>query len=572
MPQTISYPGRPDIELPDPPKFTQGTTQNVLVITDSGRFKFEEELLGAVGPRELRLKPQVVNFCKSDIDLSKKWDQHPRKSSIVRGPGGDDLTWLEDCPSYRPGELSVSPGHELVLLLVAVGEEIDLEVYPHLKVGEFYTCQTDLHGFIVLDQNGKEQRAAIGYTFHGGLREWLDLPVEVVAHNLIPLGEAEMFAASTLEPTACWEHAFTHPIAHRRPANGDRILVICEEQNPPGLDALLKGLSDIEVKRNTASTIDSSSSFEAGATQIIYYGHRASEIESLFPKLATGGVLNIVTGGHSIDREVETDLGAIHYQAWVIIGTNESEPQEAYGAIPETLEPSEGDDVLIWGGRGPMGRSVLCRMIYSDSPPSSICATTSQPQHLNQLAEAARERGIKFTACSTADVEGRFNHVLVIAPHASAAKEAVGHATPEATINLFSGLKGADGLIRLPLQTLCVSGKAFMHGSSGSLREDLERVVLRLPGLEYDPATVIGAFTSLDGTPEAFELLAGDPPGKICYLAELPLGLGLVPSLEAMAERAPEFRAALELSDGVFDFYTRCALLADCRKGNIRLD
>src|SRR3954469_19165119 len=62
------------------------------------------------GPYQILAKVECVGLCFSDLKLLKQFDQHARKSGVVRGV---DETALREMTNYVPGDKPTVPGHEV---------------------------------------------------------------------------------------------------------------------------------------------------------------------------------------------------------------------------------------------------------------------------------------------------------------------------------------------------------------------------------------------------------------------------------------------------------------------------
>jgi NADPH:quinone reductase-like Zn-dependent oxidoreductase len=78
-------------------------------------------------------------------------------------PGRDRPEILEKFRSYTPGTKPAVPGHEVACRIVAVGPEVE-----HHRAGERCLVQTDYRTLVTRGAN-----AAFGYTFEGGLQEYV---------------------------------------------------------------------------------------------------------------------------------------------------------------------------------------------------------------------------------------------------------------------------------------------------------------------------------------------------------------------------------------------------------------
>ena len=112
------------------------------------------------GPHQILAKVECVGLCFSDLKLLKQFDQHPRKSVVVKGLTSEAL---DEMPNYVPGAKPTVPGHEVTCRIVAVGSEV-----KHHKIGERCLVQTDYR-----DLPTAGSASAFGYNFEGALQEYV---------------------------------------------------------------------------------------------------------------------------------------------------------------------------------------------------------------------------------------------------------------------------------------------------------------------------------------------------------------------------------------------------------------
>ena len=137
-----------------------------------------------IGPTQILLKVEACGICFSDTKLLHAFEDHPRKSPVVAGLSADELAQV---PSYRPDGQPTVPGHEPVVRVVAVGDQV-----THYRVGERLLVQADWRHLPTAASNG-----AFGYNFEGALQEYVVVDERIVVHS----GEEFMLRVSDA-PTA----------------------------------------------------------------------------------------------------------------------------------------------------------------------------------------------------------------------------------------------------------------------------------------------------------------------------------------------------------------------------------
>ena len=170
-----------------------------------------------VGPNELQLndnkdvfkpeahqvlaKVEVVGLCFSDLKLLKQYDGHVRKSDILTGV---DTSILNAIPSYAPNAKPTVPGHETVVRIVEVGDQVQ-----GINVGDRFLVQTDYRWLKTAQSN-----AAFGYNFEGALQEYVLMDQRVITDPdgesmLIPAAnELPASSVALVEPWACVEDSY----------------------------------------------------------------------------------------------------------------------------------------------------------------------------------------------------------------------------------------------------------------------------------------------------------------------------------------------------------------------------
>src|SRR3954452_16036684 len=191
------------------------------------------------GPYQILAKVECVGLCFSDLKLLKQFDQHARKSGVVRGV---DENALREMTNYVPGDKPTVPGHEVTCRIVAVGEKV-----KHHKVGERCLVQTDYRDLPTANSN-----AAFGYNFEGALQEYVLMDERVVFDKagdrfLIPVSEEKSASAVALvEPWACVEDSYVNK-ERQSIKPGGKLLVVVE----PGHTA--QGVEELTAKSKPSS-------------------------------------------------------------------------------------------------------------------------------------------------------------------------------------------------------------------------------------------------------------------------------------------------------------------------------
>src|SRR5262245_18052950 len=73
------------------------------------------------GPHQVLARIECVGLCFSDLKLLKQFDQHPRKSGVVRGVSPEALA---EMPNYIPDTKPTVPGHEVTCSIIVAGDKV----------------------------------------------------------------------------------------------------------------------------------------------------------------------------------------------------------------------------------------------------------------------------------------------------------------------------------------------------------------------------------------------------------------------------------------------------------------
>jgi threonine dehydrogenase-like Zn-dependent dehydrogenase len=326
------------------------------------------------GPHQILCRVEVVGLCFSDLKLLKQFSAHARKSKIVSGIAPQIL---KEIPSYVPGDAPAVPGHETVVIIEAVGPDVE-----NFKPGERYLVQTDYRWLRTAGSN-----AAFGYNFEGALQEYVLMDERVITSPegeslLIPASmELSASAIALTEPWACVEDAYASKERRSIKADG-RMLVAADVEVPK--DSLEKFFNRYG-RPNKITMLDEHREYD----DIIYFGSDAETIEKLFSKIAPQGLLNIVQCGGKFGRDIETAIGRVHYGGIRIIGTTGYDPCESMETIPETGEIRRGDKINFVGAAGPMGLMHVIRNICQGVEDISVFAGDVDDNRLAILTKIA---------------------------------------------------------------------------------------------------------------------------------------------------------------------------------------
>jgi len=466
------------------------------------------------GPHELLVKVEAVGLCYSDVKLAKQFSAHPRKGEVLTGIARDVL---EGCRSYVPGDKPGVPGHEVACRVVATGSQVS-----HYRVGERYLVQTDYRSLLTDGSN-----AAFGYTFEGGLQEYVLLDERVTIEPgtgepyMVPAPEKLGASAIALvEPWSCVENAYASS-DRRFILPGGRLLVVVDKghqvlgltesfgpDGPPGsLVAVVadKGqagaLDGVGLAASHADEVGELA--DEGFDDIVYYGADRRTIELLNDKLAHGGMINIVLGGHVIGSRVSVGVGRIHYGLTRWVGTAGASAVESYAVVPESGELRPGERLLVTGAAGPMGQMHVIRSLCSGVEGISIVAADIDSARLEVLRRKAepyaKRNGVPLRLVNTAEeaLEGRFSYQVVLVPSGALVAAAVDAADEGGLVDIFAGIPAGtrhevdlDGYIRR---------HCYMFGTSGSVLRDMRTLLAKVSSGQLDTNCSVDAVSGMAG-------------------------------------------------------------------------
>jgi len=478
------------------------------------------------GPDELLVRHDACGLCFSDIKVIRAGEAHPR--------------------IYR--DMQVNPvvlGHEVTLTVVGVGEHLRDQYHT----GDRFIVQADIY----VDGVGY----AYGYEIQGGLSQYnvIDRRVLNGDHGcyLILVQPTTGYAEAALtEPWACVEASYN--VVYRTRWRDDGTVWIVGD----GRDVQLGRAQRWRPRKVVLDVADDGFAAKARAwadgagieigqaddeacyDDIVVLGADEELIESVSPRLAKGGILNLVADT-ILTRPVKVDVGRLHYDHLAIVGTGGPNLSTAYTPIRSRLKAK--GQLWVLGAGGPMGQMHVQRALEMPEGPGKIVATGRRLLRIRKVektfAASAQERGIELVCLShealgeaalaselQQQTEGRgFDDIVVLAPSASAIEGAVAHLAAGGVMNVFAGLPRGT-LTALDLNAIVHRGARFT-GSSGSSIGDLRHMRDLMESHTLSPNRSVVAIAGLESAAEGLRALAeGRFSGKVVVfpsIEELPL-------------------------------------------------
>ncbi len=510
------------------------------------------------GAYQILCRVEVVGLCFSDLKLLKQFSSHVRKSELV---GGIDPKILKEIPSYVPGQKPTVPGHETVVRIEAIGSGVE-----DFKPGERFLVQTDYRWLRTASSNG-----AFGYNFEGALQEYVLMDERVITSPdgesmLIPVSdELSASAIALVEPWACVEDAFVSGERTNLKTDGQMLVVVDEKVgeaafenlfNRYGKPAQITWLSKtppVELDVPVKAVVNVSELADVGYDDVLYFGSDANTVESLFAKVATGGLLNIVLCGGRFGRDVVTAVGRIHYGRIRIIGTTGSDPADSMEVIPQTDEIREGDKINVIGAGGPMGMMHVIRNICQGVKGVSVFAGDLDDTRLETLtkiaAPLAQKNAVEYKVYNPAkeEIAELFDYTVLMAPVPKLVAASVRSAAERGLINIFAGIPATvSGEINLDTY---IEKQLYFIGTSGSTLDDMKRMLEKAESGSLDTNVSVAAICGLEGATEGIRAVEDRSiAGKIVVYPAC-RDMGLV-TLEELKVKMPQVADCLR--DGLW--------------------
>ena len=531
-------------------------TQKAVQLVGPDELKVNEsKSIDPPGPYQILAEVEAVGLCFSDLKLLKQFTSHVRKSEII---SGIDKSILKEIPSYVPGELPTVPGHEAVVKILEVGEKV-----TDIQPGGRFLVQTDYRWLPTANSN-----AAFGYNFEGGLQQFVLMDQRVITS---PDGESMLIPASDklsasaialVEPWACVEDAYAVKERTTLKENGQMLVIAEEEFNEKvflsfvarfGKPDKITLISDTNTLKDIGAAVenanDVSALADASFDDVIYFGSRPETVESLFAKVATSGLLNIVLCGGRFGRDISAQVGRVHYGNIRIIGTAGDDPSVSMECIPASGEIRRGDKIDVVGAAGPMGVMHVVRNLCQGVEGVKVYGGDLDDDRLAVLGKIAepiaRKNGVEFIPYnpSKGQTDEKFDYVVIMAPVGKLVAASVGKAAQNGIINIFAGIPATvnadidlDGYIEKQL---------YFIGTSGSVLDDMKTVLKKVEDGSLDTNISVGAICGIEDALKGIRAVENHSiAGKIIvYPSCRDLQLTV---LEGIGEAMPDVNGCLE--------------------------
>jgi hypothetical protein len=251
---------------------------------------------------------------------------------------------------------------------------------------------------------------------------------------------------------------------------------------------------------------------DASCDDVLYLGARAETVDAVMPKIAAGGLLNIVRCGGRFSRDVALPVGRVHYSGVRIAGTPGADPGASFACIPESLEVREGDRLDIVGAGGPMGVMHVLRDLCLGVPDVELWAGDLNDDRLRELQRtvaALSDLGeTEFHAYNPTreGPSGDPDYVVVMVPSPGLVADAVARARLRGRISIFAGMP-VEEMVPVDLNAY-IDKEIYVTGTSGSRVEDMKTVLYRISVGSLNTNLSVAAVCGLEGVIEGLRAVA----------------------------------------------------------------
>jgi len=514
-----------------------------------------------VGPDELLVRHDACGLCFSDIKVISQGQEHTR---IFKDMKTDPVVL----------------GHEVSMTVVKVGENLRDQYAP----GQRFIIQADIY------KDGVNY--AYGYMIQGGLSEYGLIDQRILngdhGNYLIPVKSETGYAESALtEPWACVIAAYELQYRTAIQDGGTLWVIGAEPQDRgytirAGFDATSHPsrliLTDVPspfaewlqeraaalgvevIERNGLAPSEYGAVSEIapdGIDDIVVLGASADVVEAASPFLAMHAILCIMAD-KPLGRDVDVDVGRIHYHRWTYVGSTGTDIARAYSAHPVRSALKKGGKALFVGAAGPMGRMHVQRAIQREDGPSVVVSTDISDPRLQDMEDTfraeAETRGVEFVTLNPMNREAYqagmarfsdpgFDDVIILAPVPAVISEASRYLAPGGVMNVFAGvLRGT--MAKIDLSRVYLDDIRIIGHTASSI-DDLKLMLYQAESHVLAPNRSVAAIGSLEAARAGLKALKDAVyPGKVViypHIREMP-----ITALPELKDKLPTVYARLK--------------------------
>ncbi len=507
------------------------------------------------GPDELLVRHDACGLCFSDIKVIKLGEEHPR---IYR----------------KMKENPVVLGHEVSMTVVGVGKNLQKQYHP----GDRFIIQADIY----VDGVGY----AYGYEMQGGLSHYGLIDRRVLegdeGNYLLPIKPTTGYAESALtEPWACVIAAYGLEYRTKLKAGGTTWIIGAATNDTrsytisQGFDSashpirlLLTNVPSAFAKQlksqaqslgiEVIDVADVANPPIEQVDDIVLLGADADTVEKVSPRLADKAVFAIVAD-QKFARQLKVDMGRIHYNGWVYVGTTTADIARAYRDVPVRSALKGGGSAWFVGAAGPMGRMHVQRALQIPNGPKTVICTDVSDHRLEDLKNSfmpeAKANGIDYIcinpmkdpeaykALMNPYLENGFDDIVVLAPVPALISDSARYLAQEGVMNVFAGVARGT-MAEMDLSDVYLKQTRWI-GQSGSTIQDLRTMLEQEESGVLSTNRAVAAIGSLNATRDGLKALQDAVfPGKVVifpHIKEFPLT-----ALSDLKDKLPTVYAKLE--------------------------
>ena len=487
------------------------------------------------GTDELLMRIDAVSMCFTDVKEIVQGENHPR------------LTY-RDIPNDP-----IVPGHELSMTVVGVGTALQ-DTY---SVGQRFTIQPDVW------VNGKSVPFCFGTD--GAYRQYAAIGQGILngdaGNYLIPIPDDMTYAAAAItEPWACVEASYRMQYRTALRSGGRALFwgqpnsrsgyqidadwlsdakpaVICVCGIPEDLKSALLALckeQDIDLQEITREGIEEQNLL---FDDVLVLDGSAEDVAFLEEHKAKSAVIAFMAE-KDFSQSIEIDLGRLHYDEMLYVGTSSQEISEAYTTTPARTEFKEGGIAWILGAGGPMGRMHLQRAIEAPKGPKTIITSNVTEVRLIALREffgpLAKKNNKELLITNPVKREAEFLSVMegimrrggvddveVMVASPKVVEGSCQYLANTGVVNLFAGMKRGVKMSVDPWLIVGEKQNRFI-GRSGSALDDQQAVVDRCASKDLNSNLSVAAVGGLNQIPDGIRAMQNSTyPGKIVIFPQI---------------------------------------------------
>jgi D-arabinose 1-dehydrogenase-like Zn-dependent alcohol dehydrogenase len=493
-----------------------------------------EVSMPSFGPDELLIRHDACGLCFSDTKVIAQGQNHPR---ITRDMKKEPIVL----------------GHEVSMTVVGVGENLK----DRYKIGDRLTLETDvLYKGVPL---------AYGYMLQGGLSQYSVIDRRVLESDdgnyLIPVNPERSYAEIALtEPWACVVAAYCLEYRTALKPGGTTWIIGAGDDKPYTIGAgfnaaahpanllltnvpakfdtwLRQCAEDLKIKVIDVPDVENPP--REFVDDIVLLGNAPDLIEKVSQHLDQFGIMALMAD-KPMSRNVNIDVGRVHYHRWVYVGSTSNDIARAYSDVPVDPNLKPGGRTLIVGAGGPMGRMHVQRAIEFSNPPAVIVCSDVSDMRLNDLclsfADEAQAKHINFICLNPTNKEAYtagmapfkqmgFDNVIVLAPIPAVISDASTWLSDKGVMNVFAGVARGT-MVSLNMSDAYLRNTRII-GHSASLMRDMHLVLDKTEAGELSPNRSVEAVGSLSAARDGLKAVKDATlAGKVViypHIKEMPL-------------------------------------------------